>query len=277
MADSSNAAPVVIKRKKVVAGDGHHGGAWKVAYADFVTAMMAFFMLMWLLNATTEKQRKGLADYFAPTVAIVRVSGGGNGALSGEGLMAETRRVQIGQGASNAFPTAAHEAMGASGLDPEGKPDSGTTRGIEELQARLSGLGGESHEIENLYEHIVTRMTDEGLVIELHDRELGALFDRNNRPTQILRQLVVFLADQAQDTQSEIALAAHVASNPVVMAHSDLWRASMTRAVAFRALLEQAGLPAYRVMRLTGHGARKPADANPLSARNNRLEIIFLR
>ena len=59
-------APIIIKRKKVIAGGGHHGGAWKVAYADFVTAMMAFFLLMWLLNATTEKQRKGLSDYFAP-------------------------------------------------------------------------------------------------------------------------------------------------------------------------------------------------------------------
>jgi len=64
MSDRSN-APIIIKRKKVVAGDGHHGGAWKVAYADFVTAMMAFFMLMWLLNATTEQQRKGIADYFS--------------------------------------------------------------------------------------------------------------------------------------------------------------------------------------------------------------------
>jgi chemotaxis protein MotB len=58
-----NVAPV-IKKKKIVKADGHHGGAWKVAYADFVTAMMAFFLLMWLLNATTEKQRKGIADYF---------------------------------------------------------------------------------------------------------------------------------------------------------------------------------------------------------------------
>ncbi len=73
-------APIIIKRKKVVGGDGHHGGAWKVAYADFVTAMMAFFMLMWLLNATTEQQRKGIADYFSPTLPINRISGGGEDA-----------------------------------------------------------------------------------------------------------------------------------------------------------------------------------------------------
>ena len=63
MANDQTVAPVIIKRKKIIAADGHHGGAWKVAYADFVTAMMAFFMLMWLLNATTEQQKKGIADY----------------------------------------------------------------------------------------------------------------------------------------------------------------------------------------------------------------------
>ena len=66
---SDQPAPIIIKRKKVIAA-GHHGGAWKVAYADFVTAMMAFFLLMWLLGATTEKQRKGIADYFNPTIPI---------------------------------------------------------------------------------------------------------------------------------------------------------------------------------------------------------------
>ncbi len=81
MSAQANAPVIIIKRKKIIAGGGHHGGAWKVAYADFVTAMMAFFMLMWLLNATTESQRKGIADYFSPTIPMARVSGGGDGAL----------------------------------------------------------------------------------------------------------------------------------------------------------------------------------------------------
>ena len=98
MADKDdNKRPIIIKRKKVIAG-GHHGGAWKVAYADFVTAMMAFFMLMWLLNATTDKQRKGLADYFSPTIAVSRVSGGGEGALGGRSMSADASQVQLGRG-----------------------------------------------------------------------------------------------------------------------------------------------------------------------------------
>lgn len=89
MSADSNLAPVIIKRKKVVQGGGHHGGAWKVAYADFVTAMMAFFMLMWLLNATTEQQKAGLADYFTPTIPIVTTSGGGDGAFGGHSIFTE--------------------------------------------------------------------------------------------------------------------------------------------------------------------------------------------
>ena len=71
-AKNENAPIIIIKRKKVIKSSGHHGGAWKIAYADFVTAMMAFFLLMWLLSATTETQRRGLADYFSPTIPIYK-------------------------------------------------------------------------------------------------------------------------------------------------------------------------------------------------------------
>lgn len=94
----SGNAPIIIKRKKVIAGGGHHGGAWKVAYADFVTAMMAFFMLMWLLNATTEQQRKGIADYFTPTIPINRISGGGDGMFAGDDIFSEGMSARAGMG-----------------------------------------------------------------------------------------------------------------------------------------------------------------------------------
>ena len=82
-----DAAPIIIKKKKSGGGDGHHGGAWKVAYADFVTAMMAFFLLMWLLNATSEEQRKGLADYFDPSIPLSRNSSGGSGMMGGDEML----------------------------------------------------------------------------------------------------------------------------------------------------------------------------------------------
>src|SRR6056297_3628283 len=112
MAGTRNVAPVIIKRKKVVAGGGHHGGAWKVAYADFVTAMMAFFLLMWLLNATTENQRKGLADYFSPTIPVNRISGGGDGSFGGDSVFSENTLARNGIGATNRRATESREARG---------------------------------------------------------------------------------------------------------------------------------------------------------------------
>ena len=104
MANDQTVAPVIIKRKKIIAADGHHGVAWKVAYADFVTAMMAFFMLMWLLNATTEKQKKGIADYFSPTLAINRTSGGGASSFLGDTVLTEATLTRQGVGASTIYP-----------------------------------------------------------------------------------------------------------------------------------------------------------------------------
>src|SRR3974390_2636632 len=85
MAAATNKRPIIIKRVKKVVGAGHHGGAWKVAYADFVTAMMAFFLLMWLINTTSPEQKRGIADYFAPASVSQSTSGSG-GILSGTAL-----------------------------------------------------------------------------------------------------------------------------------------------------------------------------------------------
>jgi chemotaxis protein MotB len=121
--------PIIIKRKKVISGGAHHGGAWKVAYADFVTAMMAFFLLMWLLNATSEKQRKGLADYFNPTLPISRTSAGGAGMLEGDDMFVQ--QTLAGSRSEGAIPRPSHgedgPALGnepaASGILPDTSPD----------------------------------------------------------------------------------------------------------------------------------------------------------
>src|SRR6056297_3221594 len=150
-AQGNSAAPVIIKKKKVIAGDGHHGGAWKVAYADFVTAMMAFFLLMWLLNATTEKQRKGIADYFSPTIPINRVSGGGDGNFGGKSVFSEETLPQNGTGATNRAPTESSQARGEMGLSETGENASpaenpmrkAEDREFEQLQDALHASNGE--------------------------------------------------------------------------------------------------------------------------------------
>jgi chemotaxis protein MotB len=109
-----NARPIIIKREEIVGG-GHHGGAWKVAYADFVTAMMAFFLLMWLLNATTEKQRKGLADYFSPSNLFSHSSSGSGKPFGGtspfsDGPMVSNRgAAEIVNGPNQPLPDAESE------------------------------------------------------------------------------------------------------------------------------------------------------------------------
>src|SRR5690554_3047370 len=121
-------APIIIKRKKVVSGGGHHGGAWKVAYADFVTAMMAFFMLMWLLGTTTEDQRKGLSDYFSPSIPITRDSGGGDGLFGGNSMFTTEALQEETAGAAEGDP-----------VDPA-SPDSAVASEVDAAAAELAAL-----------------------------------------------------------------------------------------------------------------------------------------
>lgn len=126
---ADEAGPIIIKKKKVSGGHGHHGGAWKVAYADFVTAMMAFFLMMWLLNATTEKQRSGIADYFSPTIALSDRSAGGMSMFGGDSVSASeelTRSAtggarnapRTGDGADDGVQETREDGFGATAPDP---------------------------------------------------------------------------------------------------------------------------------------------------------------
>lgn len=253
--------PIIIKRKKVVSGDGHHGGAWKVAYADFVTAMMAFFMLMWLLNATTEKQRKGLADYFSPTIAIARVSGGGDGAFSGDSLQSQQSLAQNGTGGAQ------NKALSARGLTP-----------LEDVQLAIESRAGDSLTKNRAKQHIATRLTDEGLVIEVFDLEGAPLFDPGtSTPMPVMREIAEVLREGFELTPNTISVAAHSQAFSPLLLENPSWSLTTGRAQATRGLLENAGLNAERIARLTGHGQRKPASPDPMSVRNNRLEITLLR
>lgn len=276
MAGDSNLAPIVIKRKKVIAGGGHHGGAWKVAYADFVTAMMAFFLLMWLLNATTEKQRKGIADYFSPTIPVNRISGGGDGDFGGDSVFTEDILAQNGRGATHRNPTEADAARGESGLDTDGSEDAGAEDPVRRIEEMLMGRGGESTVTDEALKHIVTRVTDEGLVVELYDLEDRPLFDRGE-PTAILDSLADLLAEVGALVENPVAIAGHVRANPIVAARNPVWEDSAGRADTMRRLVRQKGLEPERIRRVTGHADRAPVVADPMAARNNRIEFVFLR
>ena len=282
MSADSNVAPVIIKRKKVVGGDGHHGGAWKVAYADFVTAMMAFFMLMWLLNATTEKQRKGIADYFSPTVAMARVSGGGDGALGGESVFAENVLPRVGTGSTSLRAQAENQQSGAQSQDSNGEDVGAEEREAQDkayllVEETLVELGKESALAEDLLKHISLRVTDEGLVIELYETEDTPLFTGDATPTPVLRALSTILTEAAGIVTNPLAVEGHTASYPLVLARNPSWDVSGERARVFRDMMLRDGLAEDRVNRLTAHADREPAHDNRMDIRNNRLEVVFLR
>lgn len=275
----ANAAPVIIKRKKVVQAGGHHGGAWKVAYADFVTAMMAFFMLMWLLNATTEKQRKGIADYFNPTVPVNRISGGGEGAFGGDSVFSENSLAKSGSGATVLRPTESRQARGETGTDADTKADAnGADPALSEIEQALLARGGESMTMTQALRHVVARVSDEGLVVELFDLEGAELFRGDTaEPLPVLEALAGLLTEVFALTTNSVAVQAHVRSYPIMLIDNPVWDLSAARAQTMRSLLEGRGLPAPRLQRVTGFADRLPATADPMAARNNRLEVILLR
>lgn len=275
-------APIIIKKVKKGGGDGHHGGAWKVAYADFVTAMMAFFLLMWLLNATTEVQRKGIADYFNPTIPINRISGGGDGAFGGTDISSEETLARVGNGATQRNPAEKNMARGDSGVSDadvetaESKDaEEEMLKGIEEM---LTGRAGESMVSEDLARHIVTRVTDEGLIVELFALPQAPLFGADNaEPTAIMRELVDIVAQAFSIVENKVAVNGFTAARPVVATDNPVWDLSSGRADAVRRLLVELNLPEERTQRVSGFADRKPSVTNPMAARNNRMEVILLR
>jgi chemotaxis protein MotB len=278
MAGPTNVAPVIIKRKKIVQGGGHHGGAWKVAYADFVTAMMAFFLLMWLLNATTEKQRKGISDYFNPTIPVNRISGGGDGAFGGDSVFAQDTMAHTGTGAMdrNVSPSSADTA----GKDAaQGNAGDGWAQSeLEDVEQALLARGGESNTMQQLLRHVVTKVTDEGLVIEIYDLPEAPLFTGETaNPTDVTNAVAGLLAEVLNLTTNEIAVNGHLRAYPVTLIDNPVWDLSADRAQATRMLLETAGIPPERVQRIAGFADRKPVTADQSELRNNRIEVILLR
>lgn len=266
MAGNGGGAPIIIKRVKGGDSGGHHGGAWKVAYADFVTAMMAFFLLMWLLNATTEKQRKGLADYFNPTI-VQSVQSGRDGPFGGEIQDAETNS---GQGAGASRDTFLARALEEQEAEFE--------KMARHIQNQLTGSGAESLQKVNLLRHVITRMTDEGLVIELTDLVDEPLFVGDSaQPTPTMIELSRILSDILGRVRNQVAVNGHVRAYPEMLIHSPVWALSDARAHTLRNLLEVAGFDEKRIQRVTAFADRRNRSVNPMDPSNNRIEVILLR
>lgn len=265
---------VIIKKVKKISGGGHHGGAWKVAYADFVTAMMAFFLLMWLLNATTEDQRKGIADYFDPSVPISPVSGGGKEVLNGSTIFSNELLTENDTGdGENA----------SSGADKQTRDDEAAeelarqNELFEELQKELFEQINDKN-ISGLAKHIQTRVTPEGLVIELVDTDGSPLFElgsAKSSPTMDLLLRVV--SDTLILVENEISIVGHTDA----LAYSNKqnytnWDLSTDRAHAARRIMIKAGFPNPQISEVAGKADTDPLIEDAFAPQNRRISITIL-
>ena len=266
--------PIIIKRKKVVKADGHHGGAWKVAYADFVTAMMAFFLLMWLLNATTEEQRKGLADYFNPSIPISRISGGGSDGLNGSSIFTEETLARMGTGASK---ERSMETPATNKSKEETEAALAKQQVIaENLQDLKESLGEEG---KALSEHIMVKMSPEGIVIELVDSESTPLFPiGQSKPSDLLIELLDVVSETFVSFENDIKIVGHTDNlryrNDAIY---DNWNLSADRANTARRLLQRSGISRDRIREVSGKADTDPlVKDNPSAAQNRRISITLL-
>lgn len=278
-AKNDNSPVIIIKKKKVVKGGGHHGGAWKIAYADFVTAMMAFFLLMWLLNATTESQRKGLADYFSPTIPVYKNSGGGDGAFGGENVFSQEMMVQNGTGAADMRASDEDKADGDTGVTPSdivGGEEGESELKFTDIENMFRGDSGESTVADDLLKHVNTRITDEGLIIEVFDLTSSSLFIVNTKePSDKMVLLLDMIADVIGIVSNDIAILGH--TDEVMLDGGDKFVLSAERAQFSRQRLVDAGISGDRIARVTGYADRSPSQPAAGAIRNRRIEIILLR
>lgn len=273
MSDSHN---VIIKKVKKVSGEGHHGGAWKVAYADFVTAMMAFFLLMWLLNATTEDQRKGIADYFNPSIPVSTISGGGADVLNGSSVFSSQNLAKDGTGGDGDGEADAQTAPDDEGVKhPETEGDNEDMEAIEaDLFSKIAG-----EDLEGLARHIQTKVTPEGLVIELVDVDDSPLFEvGSTRPSATMRLLLRVVANSLTLVTNEISIVGHTDG----LAFSGIreytnWELSTDRAHMARRLMVNAGMPVTQINEVAGKADTEPLVEDRYAPQNRRISITILK
>ena len=301
MAQDDN-RPIIIKKVKKGGGHGHHGGAWKVAYADFVTAMMAFFLLLWLLNATTEEQKRGIADYFSPH-SVAPSSSGAGGVMGGqsmnlEGTLNSDRSpvgitISIPSSNEEEDPTEQDEEREATGKSPDDQgpgelSDEALERELAEREAEQfeaaeaalrQAIEG-APELQDLVQNLVVDQAPEGLRIQIVDREKTSMFPSGSAQMYgRTQQLMGLVADAIATLPNRVAIKGHTDATPFSSGSGySNWELSTDRANASRRALLDAGLDPRRIESVAGRADQEPLIADdPYSPRNRRISVILLR
>ncbi len=271
--------PIIIKKIKK-GGHAHHGGAWKLAYADFVTAMMAFFLLMWLLGTTTEPERKGIAEYFQDPFKASRED---RGADVGD----RTSIVQAG----GADITSQDQGQVDKGLTPEEKEPT-----AEEIEQKAEAL--EKEKLENLKQKIQEKInttaelnefkdqirleiTSEGLRILIVDAQNRPMYKLASAETEPQIKLILrALAPVINELPNKVSLNGHTDARPFPANQKKYtnWELSSDRANAARFELTQGGLAEEKILRVIGLSSSVPYSAatEPLDPINRRISIIVM-
>ncbi|MEJ5369922.1 MAG: flagellar motor protein MotB [Bryobacteraceae bacterium] len=238
MATQPNPAPVIVIRKKKGGHGGHHGGAWKVAYADFVTAMMALFIVLWLLSSD-EKVRKAVGGYFQdPT---------GKGNLMGTTM------------------SGAGEGLVLSQDD------------MSKLKEKLEEAMRELPQFEQMKQNIEVTVTSEGLRIELLEKEGGMFFESGNaKPTAKGSELIRMLGEQLKGIPNKLLVEGHTDAKPYSADHGYTnWELSADRANSARRLLEESGVPPSRIAQIRGFADQKLRNTkDPYDPANRRVSVL---
>jgi len=268
---SNPVQPVIVVKKKNGHG-AHHGGAWKVAYADFVTAMMAFFLLLWLLGSTTEAQRRGLADYFTPTlVKLKEQSAGSDGLLGGASLTDPDnyphRAAQTGNRLAITIPR-----------DASGGAKAGATQ-INRMRERLEQKVQASPHLRHLMRQVRMVDTTEGTRIDLVDDADFSMFTLGTTVlTPDARTLLGAIAQIVAPEAGLVTIRGHTDSLPWKSGASNNWSLSAGRAEATRQQLMRDGIGERRFKRIEGVADRELLiEDHPDDPRNRRMSILLTR
>jgi len=266
--------PIIVKKVTVVAG-GHHGGAWKVAYADFVTAMMAFFLLLWLLGATTEKQRKGLADYFTPTLVKMKdaSAGSANGLLGGSSITeVDNYPNRAGQTGTKAM-TIPRDATGGP------KEGSGNIKRMARMKEQLEKKLQASEKLQRLARQVRMIDTTEGIRIDLVDDANFSMFMLGTTVlTPDASQLLKVIAETVRGENGGLTVRGHTDALPWRKGGGNNWSLSAGRAEATRQAMIRSGIPEDRFFRIEGVADRELLiKDDPHDPRNRRISILMTR
>lgn len=285
MADGDSEQPIIIK--KINKGHGHHGGAWKVAYADFVTAMMAFFLLLWLLNVTTDEQKQAISNYFDPThPKVSRAESGAGGVLGGLSMSPKGSMATMKQPVTVPRPSAAR--MQGKQLTPkEQKEQKAKEKGRQEENAKFKKLEREiqqaiqaSPDLKTLQKNLVIDMTPEGLRIQVVDRDDEPMFPSGSAQMyEKTRQLLIMISELIKPLPNELSLRGHTDSVPYGSgANYTNWELSADRANSVRRVFIEDDVPQDRLNNVMGKADREAyIEENPADPRNRRISIILLR